>query len=167
MKIYIVIPAHNEQEYIAKTLESLANQLLKPAQVVVVNDNSSDRTAEIVNDFIQENVWIQQVQKKSSEEHLPGAKIVEAFYEGYRVLDQDYDIICKYDADIVFETNYLLRLSQHFKKNDKLGMVSGHCYIQKGDQWTLENLNKENHIRGALKAYRKECFLEIGKIEKM
>ena len=79
MKIYIVIPAHNEEDYITKTLESLVNQQLKPAQVVVVNDNSTDRTAEIVNDLTQQYAWIQQVHKKSSEEHLPGAKIVEAF----------------------------------------------------------------------------------------
>ena len=164
MKIYIVIPAHNEEDYITKTLESLVNQQLKPAQLVVVNDNSTDRTAEIVNDLTQQYAWIQQVHKKSSEEHLPGAKIVEAFYEGYGVLDEDYDIICKYDADMVFEPNYLLKLSQHFKENNRLGMAAGQCYIKKGNQWAVENLNKEDHIRGSLKAYRKSCFLEMGKI---
>ena len=166
MKIYIVIPAHNEEDHIAKTLESLVNQQLKPDQVVVVNDNSTDRTAEIVNDFTRQYAWIQQVHKKSSEEHLPGAKIVEAFYEGYGVLDEDYDIICKYDADMVFEPNYLLKLSQHFKENNRLGMAAGQCYIKKGDQWAVENLNKGDHIRGSLKAYRKACFQEMGKIAK-
>lgn len=166
MKIYIVIPAYNEEEHITKTLDSLVNQQMKPAQVVVVNDNSTDRTAEIVNDFTQKHSWIQQVHKKSSEEHLPGAKIVEAFYKGYGVLDEDYEIICKYDADMVFESNYLLKLSQHFKENNRLGMAAGQCYIQKDDQWVLENLNKDDHIRGSLKAYRKECFLETGKIAK-
>ena len=166
MKIYIVIPAYNEEEHITKTLDSLVNQQMKPAQVVVVNDNSTDRTAEIVNDFTQKHSWIQQVHKQSSEEHLPGAKIVEAFYKGYEVLDEDYEIICKYDADMVFESNYLLKLSQHFKENNRLGMAAGQCYIQKDDQWVLENLNKDDHIRGSLKAYRKECFLEIGKIAK-
>ena len=166
MKIYIVIPAHNEEDNIQETLESLVNQQLKPTQLVVVNDNSTDRTAEKVNDFIRRHSWIQLVNKKSTEEHLPGAKIVEAFYKGYGVLDEDYEIICKYDADMVFESNYLLKLSQHFKENNRLGMAAGQCYIQKDDQWVLENLNKDDHIRGSLKAYRKECFLEIGKIAK-
>ena len=101
MKIYIVIPAHNEEEHIAKTLESLVNQQLKPAQVIVVNDNSTDRTAAVVNDFTQHHHWIKLIHKKSSDEHLPGAKIIAAFYEGYELLDEDYDIICKFDADIV------------------------------------------------------------------
>ena len=166
MKIYIVIPAHNEEEHIAKTLESLVNQQLKPAQVIVVNDNSTDRTAAVANDFIQHHHWINLIHKKSSDEHLPGAKIIAAFYEGYEVLDEDYDIICKFDADIVFEKNYLYQLSQYFKENDRLGMVAGQCYIQKNDRWVLENLSKDEHIRGSLKAYRKACFLEIGKIAK-
>ena len=164
MKIYIVIPAHNEEDNIEEALESLVNQQLKPTQLVVVNDNSTDRTAEKVNDFIRQHSWIQLVNKKSTGQHLPGAKIVEAFYEGYHVLDEDYDIICKFDADMVFESNYLLKLSQHFKENNRLGMAAGQCYIQKDHQWVLEKLNNDDHIRGSLKAYRKACFLEIGKI---
>ena len=164
MKIYIVIPAHNEEDNIEETLESLVNQQLKPTQLVVVNDNSTDRTAEKVNDFIRLHPWIQLVNKKSTEEHLPGAKIIEAFYEGYHLLDEDYHIICKFDADMVFESNYLLKLSQHFKENNRLGMAAGQCYIQKDHQWVLEKLNNDDHIRGSLKAYRKACFLEIGKI---
>ncbi len=164
MKIYIVIPAHNEEDNIGITLSSLVNQELKPAQVVVVNDNSTDRTSEIVEGFTQQYSWIQQIYKKSSDEHLPGEKIIEAFYHGYGILGEDYEIICKYDADMVFKSNYLLRLSQHFKRNNRLGMAAGQCYIQKDDKWILENPNKDDHIRGALKAYRKECFLEIGKI---
>ena len=164
MKIYIVIPAHNEEDNIGITLSSLVNQELKPAQVVVVNDNSTDRTSEIVEGFTRQYSWIQQIYKKSSDEHLPGEKIIEAFYHGYGILGEDYEIICKYDADMVFKSNYLLRLSQHFKRNNRLGMAAGQCYIQKDDKWILENLNKDDHIRGALKAYRKECFLEIGKI---
>ena len=164
MKIYIVIPAHNEEDNIGITLSSLVNQELKPAQVVVVNDNSTDRTSEIVEGFTRQHSWIKQIYKKSSDDHLPGEKIIQAFYHGYEILGEDYEIICKYDADMVFKSNYLLRLSQHFEGNNRLGMVAGQCYTQKNDKWILENPNKDDHIRGALKAYRKECFLEIGKI---
>jgi glycosyltransferase involved in cell wall biosynthesis len=166
LKIYIVIPAHNEENNIGKTLQSLVDQQLKPARVVVVNDNSIDETAKIVNDFAQQHPWINLFHKKSSNKHIPGVKIVAAFYEGYERLDEDYDIICKYDADMVFETNYLFELSQHFKENKRLGMAAGQCYVKKDDHWVLENLNKDDHLRGSLKAYRKDCFLEIGKIAK-
>ena len=45
-------------------------------------------------------------------------------------------------------------------------MAAGVCYIQKGADWVLENLNRKDHIRGSLKAYRKECFFDIGKLKK-
>lgn len=166
MKIYIVIPAHNEEERIRKTLDSLVNQQLKPSQLVVVNDNSSDQTSDIANVFAEQHSWIRVVHKKSSDQHLPGTKIIEAFYEGYRVLDEEYDIICKFDADIIFEEDYLIKLSQHFCKNKHLGMAAGQCYIENDNQWVLENLNRDDHIRGSLKAYRKACFIEIGKVAK-
>jgi len=166
LKIYIVIPAHNEEDNIGKTLQSLVNQKLKPTRLIVVNDNSTDQTSEIVTGFQKQHPWIELTHKKSSDEHLPGAKIIEAFYHGYDLLDENYDLICKFDADMVFEENYLIQLSYLFNENNRLGMAAGQCYIQKGNEWILENLNNDDHIRGSLKAYRKECFLEIGKIVK-
>lgn len=47
-KITVVIPALNEELNIEKTLESLEARLTIPHRVIVVNDNSNDRTAEIV-----------------------------------------------------------------------------------------------------------------------
>ena len=61
-----------------------------------------------------------------------------------------------------FPQNYLEQLSTHFKENNQLGMASGFCYIEKNGEWILENLTRKDHIRGALKAYRKDCFLQIG-----
>ena len=48
MKYYIVIPAHNEQDLIGLTLQSLVSQTVLPSKVVVVNDNSTDKTEEVV-----------------------------------------------------------------------------------------------------------------------
>ncbi len=165
MNFSIIIPAHNEQDSIGLTLESLANQTLLPKEVVVVNDNSSDDTQKIVEAFAINYPWVSLVNKSSSNEHLPGSKIINAFYEGYETLDNNYDIICKFDADLIFPENYLEVLASHFKSNPKLGMASGFCYIEKNSEWILENLTRIDHIRGALKAYRKDCFLQIGKLK--
>ncbi|MFT5214966.1 MAG: glycosyltransferase involved in cell wall biosynthesis [Glaciecola sp.] len=165
MNFYIVIPAHNEQDTIGLTLESLVIQTLQPKRVVVVNDNSTDDTAKIVLEFTNKYDWITLVENKSSDAHLPGSKIINAFYKGYETLDDNYDVICKYDADLIFPSNYLETLASHFKSEAQLGMIAGHCYIEKDGNWELENLTGKDHIRGALKAYRKACFLEIGKLK--
>lgn len=165
MDIYIVIPAHNEEDFIQLTLESLAKQTLLPKQVVVVNDNSTDDTQIIVEKFSNNYKWVTLVNSNSSDQHIPGAKIISAFYKGYNILDDDYDIICKFDADLVFPENYLETLASHFIADNKLGMAAGFCYIEKNNDWVIEGLTNKDHIRGALKAYRKECFLEIGKLK--
>jgi len=165
LNFYIIIPAHNEGNSIGITLKSLVNQTLKPKKIIVVNDNSSDDTESIINDYTQKHPFISIVKNISSNQHIPGSKIINAFYKGYETLDDSYDVICKFDADLIFPDNYLEQLSIHFENNSKLGMASGFCYIEKQGNWILENLTRKDHIRGALKAYRKNCFLEIGKLK--
>ena len=165
MKFYIVIPAHNEEDVIGLTLESLTQQTLLPTKVVIVNDNSSDKTEDIITSYASKYDWISLINSTSSDKHLPGAKIINAFYKGYHTLDDHYDVICKFDADLIFPLNYLETLTFHFNKNERLGMASGFCYIKKDNDWVLENLTNADHIRGALKAYRKQCFLDIGKLK--
>ncbi len=161
----IIIPAHNEQDHIGQTLQSLVKQTLLPTAIVVVNDNSTDDTEQIVNDFRSKFSNISLINTISSDTHLPGSKIVNAFYKGFETIDTDYDVICKFDADLIFPTNYLEVLATHFNSDLKLGMASGFCYIKKDDEWILEDLTRKDHIRGALKAYRKECFQQIGQLK--
>ena len=166
MNFYIVIPAHNEADSILLTLESLVNQTLSPKKILVVNDNSTDDTEKLVSAFASKHANIALVNNQSSEEHLPGTKIINAFYKGYEVLDEDYDVICKFDADLVFPSNYLEVLTNHFKQDQQVGMAAGFCYIKKNEEWVIEDLTNKDHIRGALKAYRKNCFLQIGMLKR-
>ncbi|MFV8355268.1 glycosyltransferase [Flavobacterium sp. XS1P32] len=162
MDYYIVIPAHNEEQFIALTLDSLISQTLLPKKVVIVNDNSTDKTAEIVLAYAKNYPFITLVEKKSSAIHLPGSKVIQAFNTGLESVDANYDIIMKADADLIFPLNYLETINKHFQSDVRIGMAGGFCYIEKNGEWILENLTDKDHIRGALKAYRKETFQQIG-----
>lgn len=162
MKYYIVIPTYNEEQFIALTLQSLADQTVLPTKVVVVNDNSTDRTPDIVLDFVKKHPWISLVTKTSSSIHLPGSKVIQAFQKGLEFIDEEYDLIVKVDADLIFPTNYFETIIEHFNSDSSIGMVGGFCYIEKNGDWVLENLTDKDHIRGALKAYRKATFKQIG-----
>lgn len=162
MNYYIVIPAHNEEAFIALTLQSLISQTHLPSKVVVVNDNSTDKTAEIVLAFAKDNPYISLVEKKSSAIHLPGSKVIQAFQKGFETLDDNYDIIVKLDADLILPKNYFETIVKHFEENPTTGMAGGFAYIEKNGGWILENLTDKDHIRGAFKAYRKACFKQMG-----
>ena len=162
MNYYIVIPTYNEEKFISLTLQSIVEQTVLPSKIVVVNDGSTDKTEEIVNSFAEKYSFIAAVNKTSDAIHLPGSKVIQAFQKGLEILDDNYDIIVKIDADLIFPSNYFETIIQHFQLDERIGMVGGFCYIEKNGEWILENLTDKDHIRGALKAYRKETFKEIG-----
>jgi glycosyltransferase involved in cell wall biosynthesis len=162
MKIYIVIPAHNEAKHIAKTLDSLLNQSYKATKILVVDDSSTDETPALLRSYSESNEAISCITKPSAGGHKPGSKVIEAFNFGLQQLDDSYDIICKYDADLIFPSNYLEDVVSTFQESTKIGMAGGFCYVEKNREWVLENLTNKDHIRGALKAYTKACFVKIG-----
>lgn len=162
MNYYIIIPVYNEEKFISALLDSVLIQTLKPKKVIVVNDNSTDNTAEIITEFEKKSDLIHQVLNISKNIHLPGSKIVRAFEKGLELLDEEYDFIVKLDADLILPENYFEYIAQTFIKNPKVGIAGGFAYILKNNKWVLENLTDKHHVRGVFKAYRKACFIEIG-----
>ncbi len=165
MRFYIVIPAHNEEAFIAQTLNSIVSQTLLPKKVVVVNDNSTDNTEAVARTFEKKYDFITVINTPSQAIHAPGSKVIQAFNKALATLDDEFDVICKFDADIILPDNYLEKLQIIFKENPKVGIAGGFCYILNNNKWVLESLTNKDHVRGALKAYRKKCFFDIGKLK--
>lgn len=175
MNFLIIIPTHNEEKNILFTLTSLYEQTFKDFFCIIVNDGSKDNTQKVVEEFIGDHQKFKILNLETST-HEPGAKVVRTFNKGLESVDlKDFDIICKFDADIIFPPNYLAKINQVYESNSKAGMVSGIVKIQKSifekslaldfkdekHQWLFENLSSKNHVRGPIKSYRKECFLDM------
>ena len=110
MKFLIIIPTHNEEKNILFTLKSLQQQTFQDFFCVVVNDGSTDKTQKIIEDFAQKNSKFK-IQNLEISKHEPGAKVVRTFNKGLESIDlNDFDIICKFDADIIFPSNYLNKI---------------------------------------------------------
>ena len=175
MKFLLIIPTHNEEKNILFTLKSLQQQTFQDFFCVIVNDGSTDKTKEIVENFVENHSKFK-IQNLELSKHEPGAKVVRTFNNGLESVDlKDFDVICKFDADIIFPSDYLMKLNAIYETNPKAGMVSGLVKIKKSifenklafdfkdekHQWKFENLSSKNHVRGPIKSYRKECFLEM------
>ena len=156
MNYYIIIPAHNEEKFISLTIQSLVEQTVLPKKIVVVNDNSVDNTGNSVLEFARKYDYIDLIDKTSEPIHLPGSKVIQAFQTGLESVDENYDIIVKADADLIFPSNYFETIIKQFQSDEQIGMVGGFAYIENNGEWILENLTDKDHIRGAFKAYRKE-----------
>ncbi|MBC6999713.1 glycosyltransferase family 2 protein [Cytophaga sp. FL35] len=163
MRYYIVIPAHNEEDFLKDTLTSILRQSLQPARVVLVNDNSTDGTEDIMDQFLKLSPIFTKLNTASSAEHMPGSKVVNAFKKGLSQLDDHYDFLVKLDADLILPDNYFEKIAYIFKGQPNVGIAGGFVY-EKNQQgnWALNHPMNKNHVRGAFKAYSKGCFKAIG-----
>jgi glycosyltransferase involved in cell wall biosynthesis len=163
MHYYIIIPAHNEEAFIASTLNSILAQSLQPKKVVIVNDNSTDGMEKIVDDFVSDHTIFESLNAVSSTLHMPGSKVIKAFNKGLELLDDQYDFLVKLDADTILPENYFERIAYAFKGNPMVGMAGGFLYEKdENELWKLNHPMDKNHVRGAIKAYSKDCFNAIG-----
>ena len=53
--VSVVIPLYNKEKWIERTLSSVLNQSFTDWEVIIVDDGSTDRSVEVVEEFIQKN----------------------------------------------------------------------------------------------------------------
>ncbi len=161
MRYVLITPAHNEERFIPKTLESMAAQTLLPERWIIVNDGSTDKTADIAADYAQRFPWIQLVHRSPRLDRHFGAK-VHAFNAGLeRVGSLDFDVIGNLDADISFDPGYLEFLMKKFATDPTLG-VAGTPFLENGYDSARDSFEGENHVAGGCQLFRRRCFQDVG-----
>jgi glycosyltransferase involved in cell wall biosynthesis len=81
-KVSIILPARNEEKYLAKCLDSLIEQDYKNYEIIVIDDSSEDSTGEIIANYSKKNSKIIHVSANSKPEGWMGKNW--ACMEGYR-----------------------------------------------------------------------------------
>jgi len=161
MKYVLITPAHNEERFITKTLDSVVAQTWLPERWVIVDDGSTDQTPEIVQTYAKRHPWIELVIQPQRLDRSFAGK-VHAFNAGLaRVQSLEFDIIGNLDADLSFDPDYLEFLMQRFSEDPKLG-VAGTPFIEDGYDSARDSFEGENHVAGGCQLFRRQCFQEIG-----
>lgn len=161
MKYVLISPARNEAAFIQRTLDSMVAQTLPPERWVIVDDGSTDETAEIVEPYTKRYPWIELLQRSQHQKHNFAGK-VHAFNAGLeRVQSLDFDVIGNLDADLSFDRDYLEFLMQKFAEDPKLG-VAGTPFIENGYDSAKDSFEGENHVAGGCQLFRRKCYHDIG-----
>jgi glycosyltransferase involved in cell wall biosynthesis len=111
MKVSLVIPAYNEEKHIEKCLQCAINQDEKTDEIIVVDNNCTDKTVEIAKKY--------------------GARIVKEERQGMIYARNagfnaaKYEIIARTDADTKLPKDWILKIKNNFKNDPKLGALSG------------------------------------------
>jgi biofilm PGA synthesis N-glycosyltransferase PgaC len=163
--IYVVItPVRNEQANLGQAIDSMVQQTVRPAKWVIVNDGSSDATGRIADEARARHDWISVVHRTDRGFRKPGGGVVEAFREGYQVVEKDqWDFIVKLDGDLSFDAQFFAKALDRFSEDSGLGIGGGTICGKEGDQLVAEwRGDPPFHVRGATKIYRRECWLQLG-----
>jgi glycosyltransferase involved in cell wall biosynthesis len=161
MKYVLISAARNEEALIRNTLESVCAQSALPERWVIIDDGSTDRTADIVLGYSKRCPWIELVRLPASGTRSFAAK-ARAFQMGYgRVQSLDFEVIGNLDADVSFEDDYLSFLMEKFAEDPTLG-VAGTPFLQDGYDSARDSFEGANHVAGGVQLFRRECFEEIG-----
>lgn len=162
---YVIIsPVRNEARNLARTIQSVANQTVRPARWIIVDDGSNDGTREIASEAAARHEWITVVARADRGSRKSGAGVMEAFYDGLKRLEKlDWDYLVKLDGDLEFEASFFERIFQAFNQDSSLGVSGGDIYHFENDQKVIESRNDPGfHVRGATKVYRRGCWEAIG-----
>ena len=163
MKYVVIIPAKNEEGSIEEVILSCTNQIIRPQCILIMDNDSNDRTAEIVKALKKKDSIIQYFNYKSNSKYSLGGKIVKIFDNGKKYIDQQgivYDYLAKIDADISFNNKVFLDISKVIK-NKNLGIVSPTAYIKQNNK-IIYSSTPSWHTTGDMKIYNKQCYEDIG-----
>jgi len=158
--------AHNEESFMEGTIESVLAQTVRPKRWVIVSDNSSDRTDEIVEKYARQHDFIRFLRITRAPGHSFGAKVL-ALHQGSKLLeDVDYEFIGNLDADISLESSYFEHLIDRLRQFPRLGLVGGFVYeaaeADADEDYRSRSVNDVRNVAHAAQLVRRECYDAIG-----
>lgn len=117
-KISIVLPAYNAEKHINKTIQSIQRQTLQQYELIVVDDGSTDNTAQFIRKHNDQRIHLISLAKNSG--------IVNALNTGIKHATTAY--IARMDADDICHKHRLQQQYDFLQQNPNIGAVS--CRVQ-------------------------------------
>ncbi|MCE7936970.1 glycosyltransferase [Candidatus Saccharibacteria bacterium CPR2] len=141
MKISIVIPVYNEEDYLNACLNAIANQTVMPDEVIVVDNNSTDKTVKIASSY----PFVKLINE-------PIQGVLQARTRGFN--EAKYEIMGRIDADTILSPNWVECVLEVFKDNKIAAVTGANSFYE----WPFSPHNHwvEHIFKGPLYKYAKK-----------
>lgn len=142
-KVSVVLAGFNEENTIIRTLESINSQTYKHIEIVYIDDASSDRTLQLVEDLEQENINIIR--------NSTNIGLTKSLNKGIHMSTGDY--ICRIDAGDIFASDKIRRQVNFLNDNPEYGIIgTWACFVSAdGSQlYTLKTPEQDHMIKQRL-----------------
>ena len=168
--VSVLIPAFNEEAVIVQTVRAALASDYPSLEILVVDDGSTDRTAELVRDNFGRDPRVRLLLQ--SNHGKPGAL-------NHGLADATGEIVVSIDADTIVDPQAIPRLVRHFA-NPNVGAVAGNVKVMNRNRWltrwqaleyiTSQNLEKRAFdllncipvVPGAVGAWRTDLLRSTG-----
>lgn len=158
----LITPARNEARHIEGLLRSMVAQKVHPNKWIIVNDGSTDETAEIIGRYTSAHEWIQRLDMPVHRERSFAAKANNFNAACKSAGWHDFDVVGNIDADVTFEPDFLEFLLQKFAEDPTLG-VAGTPFLEEGGyDSSADSFEGENYVSGQCQLFRQKCLEEVG-----
>jgi cellulose synthase/poly-beta-1,6-N-acetylglucosamine synthase-like glycosyltransferase len=173
-KVTVLVAARNEEDKISKTIDDILAQDYPKhlTEIIMVDDHSTDRTAEIIRSYADRGVKLLQLQEDKPLNSYKKKAIAKA------ISMSEGDLMVATDADCRMGNKWLSTIVSYFETSDKVMISSPVTYFEERTLFeymqTLEfsyliglgaafiGNGKASTCNGANLAYRKDVFYEVG-----
>ena len=118
--VSIITPCYNGAKYVAETIESVINQTYKKWEMIIVDDGSKDKSAEIIKTYVNKDSRIKYIYQNN-------AGSAAARNNGIRRAQGQY--IALLDADDVWHKDFLEKQIAFIKKNNAVCVYCSYSKI--------------------------------------
>lgn len=163
MKISIIIAAHNQAEYLEECIESCYNQTLSAHEIIVVNDGSTDNTAEIAERYMFKEFPL--IDSPVKVIHQVNKGLPSARNTGIMAATGDYIIFL--DSDDMLKENAIARITKDIVETNADIIAFSFKEFGKSDRevildaFTMDDLKIANRL-GYFSCVRRSALVEVG-----
>lgn len=157
----LVTPVRNEERTIEITIRSVIQQTRLPSEWVIVSDESTDGTDDIIQRYAATHAFIRllRLTKRPARNF---ASVVFALESGLAALaTKDFAFLGLLDGDVRFGPDYYEHLLAGFAADPKLGLAGGLALDVVNGRF-VHNRYYLGDVAGAVQFFRRECFLSLG-----
>ncbi len=163
VKVSAILTVYNGAKDVTKSLQSLCDQTYRNLEIIVVNDGSTDTTAQILEKYTADKQDSRIIVINQENQGRSGAR-----NSGAAVATGDILTFCEDDA--LYDKDYVLNASRHFSEMDHMcgGVIGPHYVWNKKDSITtrVKDLERRrNFIHYTAKStwfYTKAVFNKLG-----